>query len=311
MLKIIYAGTPEFAVPALQALLQSEHQVVAIYTQPDRPAGRGRKLQASPVKHCALEHGVPVYQPENFKSEQDLDTLAGLRADLMVVAAYGLLLPLAVLEAPRLGCINIHASLLPRWRGASPIQQSILAGDSHSGVTLMKMAQGLDSGDMIASRSIEIDPDWSAGDLHDALAPIGAALLMENLTDIEHALQNAEAQDETRISYAPRLRKQQAEVDWCKPLDLLLREIRAYNPWPVSFTSLEGQNLRLWRARSGSLDAAGKPGDVVAHDDSGVYVRCGDGILQVVELQFAGRNRCDAAQALNARNLAGCRLGES
>jgi len=311
MLKIIYAGTPEFAVPALQALLQSEHQVVAIYTQPDRPAGRGRKLQASPVKACALEHGVPVCQPDNFKSEQDLEGLLGLQADLMIVAAYGLLLPPAVLQAPRLGCINIHASLLPRWRGASPIQQSILAGDSHSGVTLMKMAPGLDSGDMIASRSIEIDPGWNAGDLHDALVPLGAALLMETLANIENALQNAQSQDETLVSYAPRLCKQQAEVDWEKPLDLLLREIRAYNPWPVSFTAIEGQNLRLWRAHSGSLDTAGKPGEVVAHDNSGVYVCCGDGILQVTELQFAGRNRCDAAQALNARNLGGCRLGKS
>lgn len=309
MHKIIYAGTPEFAVPALQALLQSEHRVVAVYTQPDRPAGRGRKLQASPVKTHALEHGLEVYQPENFDSAQDIEALAALQADLMVVAAYGLLLPPAVLAAPRLGCINIHASLLPRWRGASPIQQAILAGDRDSGVTLMKMARGLDSGDMIARRSIEIEAQWSAGDLHDKLAPLGAELLMATMADIETALQHAQVQDESLVTYAPRLVKQQAEVDWDKSLDLLLREIRAFNPWPVSYTTLEGQNLRLWRAQAGRLVSAGLPGEVVAHQSDGIYVRCGDGIVQVTELQFAGRNRCDAAQALNARNLNGCRLG--
>ena len=311
MLRIIYAGTPEFAVPALQALLQSEHQVVAVYTQPDRPAGRGRKLQAGPVKACALAHDLPVYQPENFKSAQDLDDLVGLQADLMVVAAYGLLLPPAVLSAPRLGCINIHASLLPRWRGASPIQQAILAGDSHSGVTLMKMAQGLDNGDMIASRSVEIDSSWNAGDLHDRLAPLGAGLLIETLDDIEAALRNAQAQDEAQVSYAPRLLKQQAEVEWEKPLALLLREVRAFNPWPVSYTFVDDQNLRLWCARAGRHEAAGQPGEVVLHDRGGVYVHCGDGVLQVTELQFAGRNRCDAEQALNARNLSGSRLGKA
>lgn len=311
MHRIIYAGTPEFAVPALQALLQSEHRVVAVYTQPDRPAGRGRKLQASPVKGHALEHGLEVYQPDNFDSAQDIDALAALQADLMIVAAYGLLLPPAVLAAPRLGCINIHASLLPRWRGASPIQQAILAGDRDSGVTLMKMARGLDSGDMIARRSIEIEPQWNAGDLHDRLAPLGAELLMETLGDIETALQHAQVQDESLVTYAPRLVKQQAEVDWNKSLDLLLREIRAFNPWPVSYTTLEGQNLRLWRAQAGRLVTGGLPGEVVAHESDGVYVRCGDGIVQVTELQFAGRNRCDAAQALNARNLTGCRLGIS
>jgi methionyl-tRNA formyltransferase len=311
MLKIIYAGTPEFAVPALQALAQSEHQLLAVYTQPDRPAGRGRKLQASPVKALALDYDLPVYQPENFRSAQDLDALVGLKADLMIVAAYGLLLPPTVLAAPRLGCINIHASLLPRWRGASPIQQAILAGDSHSGVTLMKMERGLDSGAMIASCGIEIDPDWSTGDLHDALAPLGAGLLMESLGDIESALQNAREQDETQVTYAPRLVKQQAEVDWEKPLQQLLREVRAFNPWPVSYSFIEDQNLRLWRAQAGRHDTVGQPGEVVLHDKTGVYVRCGDGVLQVTELQFAGRNRCDAAQALNARNLTASRLGKT
>lgn len=311
MLNIIYAGTPEFAVPALQALLHGRHRVLAVYTQPDRPAGRGRKLQASPVKSCALEHGLAVFQPENFKSAADLDKLAGLQADLMIVAAYGLLLPPAVLAAPRLGCVNIHASLLPRWRGASPIQQAILAGDSHSGVTLMKMEQGLDSGDMIASRAIEIDAGWSAGDLHDRLAPLGAELLMENIDTIEDALHNAQPQDETEVTYAPRLVKQQAQVDWSKSLAQLLREVRAFNPWPVSYSEIDGQNLRLWRAQASAQDVAGEEGVVVGHDSGGVYVKCGDGVMQITEMQFAGRNRCSAAQALNARDLTGCVLGQS
>ena len=311
MLRIVFAGTPEFAVPALEALVQSEHRIVAVYTQPDRPAGRGRKLQASPVKDCALAHGLPVRQPLNFKTAEEVDSLVALRADLMVVAAYGLLLPVGVLQAPRLGCVNIHASLLPRWRGASPIQQAILAGDRESGVTLMKMAEGLDTGDMIASRVVAIRDDWTAGDLHDALAPLGAELLLENLDQIEAALAQARVQDEAQANYAPRLHKSQARVDWHKPLDELLREVRAFNPWPVSFTTIDGQNLRLWRAQAADGVSGGEPGEVVAHDARGVFVACADAVMQVTELQFAGRNRCSAAQALNARDLTGSRLGSS
>lgn len=308
MLRIVFAGTPEFAVPALEALFDGPHQVVAVYCQPDRPAGRGRKLVAGPVKSSALAHGAVVMQPENFRSAHSLADLRAFDADLMVVAAYGLLLPQAVLDTPRLGCINIHASLLPRWRGASPIQHAILEGDSRSGVTLMKMDAGLDTGDMIASREVEIGGDWSAGQLHDSLAPLGASLLTETLADVESALRQARPQDDRLASYAPRLTKQQAEVDWRQPVERLLREIRAYNPWPVSHTRLGEDNLRLWRACAGA-GSAGEPGDIVGHDTRGVYVRCGDGVLQVTELQFAGRNRCSAAQALNARDLTGLHLG--
>lgn len=310
MLRIIYAGTPEFAVPALESLSRSEHRLVAIYTQPDRPAGRGQKMQQSPVKKLALEHDLPVYQPTNFSDASALDDLRALNADLMVVAAYGLLLPPAVLEVPRLGCINIHASLLPRWRGASPIQQAILAGDEISGVTLMKMDKGLDTGAMIASRSVVIDPSWSAADLHDSLAPLGAELLLESLDHIEQALQQALVQDESLATYAPRLTKQQAEVDWNKPAQELLREIRAFNPWPVSYTFIDNENLRLWYARINLELEPGSPGYVVAHDADGVYISCGQGVLQLTELQFSGRNKCSAAQALNARNLSGCSLGK-
>ena len=309
MLKLIYAGTPEFALPALAALLAGPHRVVAVYTQPDRPAGRGRKLQASPVKRLALEHELPVFQPENFKSADPVDRLRRHDADLMIVAAYGLLLPPAVLAAPRLGCVNIHASLLPRWRGASPIQHALLAGDAETGISLMKMTEGLDCGDVLAQSRVAIEAGWSAAELHDALAPLGAEMLAAALGDVESLLAAARPQDEALATYAPRLSKAQAEVDWRKPAAELEREVRAYNPWPVSFTSLDGDNLRLWRATASESDAPGEPGEVVAHDRAGLLVRCGAGALRVSELQFAGRKRVDAAQARDFRDLAGCRLG--
>ena len=243
MSRIVYAGTPEFAVPALEALLASSHDVLAVYTQPDRPAGRGRQLQQSPVKACALDAGIEVRQPVDFRSEESRLALQQLQADVMVVAAYGLLLPKAILDAPAQGCINIHASLLPRWRGASPIQQAILAGDSETGVTLMKMDVGLDTGDMIARRSLRLDPTWTAEQLHDQLAPIGAELLLETLDDLEAALRGAIPQQASQACYAPRLTKQQARIDWHKPASVLQREVQAYHPWPVSFTDYDGNPL--------------------------------------------------------------------
>ncbi len=310
MLKIIYAGTPEFALPALQALIAGEHEVVAVYTQPDRPAGRGRKLQPGPVKSVALEHRLPVYQPLNFADPADVDLLRGFDADLMVVAAYGLLLPSVILGAPRLGCINLHASLLPRWRGASPIQQAILAGDERTGISLMQMEPGLDSGPILASRALDIDGQWSAGDLHDRLAPLAAELLEASLGDIENLLARARPQNEAEVTYAPRLQKQQARVDWTKPATQLAREIRAYNPWPVSHTNLGADSLRLWRAVAEAGEAGDWPGRVLAHDREGIRIACGSGCLRVTELQFAGRKRCSAAEALNARNLVGSQLGD-
>ncbi len=311
MLKLIYAGTPEFALPALAALLAGPHRVVAVYTQPDRPAGRGRKLAPSPVKRMALEHGLPICQPENFKSAESVDALRDHGADLMIVAAYGLILPSAVLEAPRFGCLNIHASLLPRWRGASPIQHALLAGDSHSGITLMKMSTGLDCGDIVARRRIAIAGDWSAAELHDALAPLGAEMLTDVLADIESRLAAAEPQDDSLATYTPRLSKAQAKVDWRKPAWQLAREVRAYNPWPVSFTTVDGDNLRLWRAEAVDSGASCAPGEVSVHDRVGVWVACGAGTLRVTQLQFAGRKRVSAAQALDFRDLAGCRLGRA
>ena len=311
MLDIVYAGTPEFALPALAALHASQHRVVAVYTQPDRPAGRGRKLQPSPVKAFAVEQELTVMQPPELRSLEHQQALDAFEPDLMVVAAYGLLLPPEVLAAPRYGCINIHASLLPRWRGASPIQHAILAGDPVSGVTLMKMDAGLDTGDMIARAEVAIEPDWSAAELHDALAPLGADLLLHALEDLPAALAVAQVQDNALATYAPRLDKQQAEIDWHKDAHTLLREIRAYHPWPVSFTWLDDASLRLWRAQPAPAVAPVEPGQVVAHDADAVHVACGDGVIAITELQFAGRRRCSAGEALNARNLTGCRLGRA
>ena len=308
MLKVIYAGTPEFSVPALEALLCSEHEVVAVYTQPDRPAGRGRKLQQSPVKDCALARDIPVYQPQSFKNNFDIQSLIDMKADLMVVAAYGLLLPQAVLDAPRLGCINIHASLLPRWRGAAPIQRAILAGDAETGVTIMQMALGLDTGDMLANQSVSIDPDLSAGDLHDELMTVGAELLLPTLDRLIDGDLAPEAQNDAETCYAAKLTKQEAKIDWGKPALDLQREIRALNPWPVSFTHLDGKMLRIWQAKSIDEQSDAEAGFITRHNKEGVFVSCGDGVLQVTELQFAGKNRCSAAQALNGRNLTGLRF---
>ena len=309
MARIIYAGTPEFAVPALKALIDGPHELVAVYTQPDRPAGRGRKLQQSPVKQMAIEAGVDVRQPIDFRADETVQALQALQADVMVVAAYGLLLPVSVLETPRFGCINIHASLLPRWRGASPIQQAILAGDPETGITLMKMDAGLDTGDIISSRSLALDPEWNAQQLHDALAPLGAELLIEALADLDDAIGRARPQQSAEATYAPRLTKQQAEIDWNKPALLLQREVQAYCPWPVSFTLLDGEPLRIWRAARSEDVASGEPGEVVAHDRDAIYVSCADALLRVTELQFSGRKRCSAGEALNAGSLCGRRLG--
>jgi len=303
MLKIIYAGTPEFALPALESLIHSEHQVVAVYTQPDRPAGRGRKIQISPVKECALKHGIDIVQPQNFKNQQDIDFLRSYDADLMVVAAYGLLLPQAVLQTPRLGCVNIHGSLLPRWRGAAPIQRAILAGDEKTGITLMQMDIGLDTGDMLAKSYVDIGADTTAAELHDVLKVSGAELLMSNLDAIQNVTIQKQSQDDTEACYAAKLTKQEAAVDWTKPVDLLHREIRAFNPWPVSHTTLKGSNVKIWSAHVNSLVGSGTPGQVIAHDKKGVLVSCGEGVLLITELQFAGKKRGTAEQLLNSRNL--------
>lgn len=303
MLKIIYAGTPEFARPALEALIESNHQVVAVYTQPDRPAGRGRKLQPGPIKECAQKHAIEVVQPQNFKNQSDIEYLQSFEADLMIVAAYGLLLPLDVLQAPRLGCVNIHGSLLPRWRGAAPIQRAILAGDRETGITLMQMDVGLDTGGMIAKSRVAIDNNMTAEELHELLKISGAELLMENLQAIEDMTANAQTQDDQEACYAAKLSKQEAIIDWRKPVHQLHREVRAFNPWPVSHTSIQGNNVKVWKASVSEAVSSEPPGTVISHDKNGIQVCCGEGVLCINEIQFAGKKRGSAAQLLNSRNM--------
>ena len=308
-MRIIYAGTPEFSVPALEMLANSTHQLVAVYTQPDRPAGRGRKLQPSPVKLCAERYQLPLEQPQSLRDEASSQRLKDYQPDLMVVAAYGLLLPRVVLEAPVLGCVNIHASLLPRWRGAAPIQRAILAGDSETGITLMQMDAGLDTGMMLAKSSIPISEQNSAAEVHDQLSLMGAELLKNNLQALERQSIQGVIQDDSLATYADKLTKQEAALDWSLSAIVLSRQVRAYNPWPVSYTQLDGQSVKIWSAYAKQESSAEQPGKVIAHDRDAVSISCGEDVLCVTELQFAGKKRQHAGQVLNARNLSGTCFG--
>jgi methionyl-tRNA formyltransferase len=294
--RIIFAGTPDFAVPCLQALLDSSHTVVAVYTQPDRPAGRGRKLTASPVKCVALSQHIPVYQPLSLRDAQAQETLRTLNADLMVVVAYGLILPLAVLTAPRLGCINVHASLLPRWRGAAPIQRAILAGDTETGITIMQMDEGLDTGDMLYNVICPIEPTDTAQKLHDRLAPLGANAL---ISCIDHLPIAGIPQNPDN---ANKLTKTEAEIDWSLSAIEIDRAIRAFNPWPVAYTTLNNQTLRIWSAAVGTtqLSPLPTPGTIMAANKSGINVATSSGILQLLSLQLPGGKILNASEFLNA-----------
>ncbi|MEJ1353413.1 MAG: methionyl-tRNA formyltransferase [Candidatus Sedimenticola sp. (ex Thyasira tokunagai)] len=308
-LKIIFAGTPDFSVPPLQALLDSGHQVVAVYTQPDRPSGRGRKLTVGPVKQLALEQDVPVYQPKNFKAEEDLVALEALDADLMVVVAYGLLLPQRVLDAPRLGCINIHASLLPRWRGAAPIQRAVLAGDSESGVTIMQMEAGLDTGPMLLKRATPIAENETGGSLHDRLSPLGAAALLEALRGIAAGSLEPQVQDDAEANYASKLDKAESKIDWQRPALELDRQVRAFNPWPVAQAQLEEKPLRIWESEVITGGEGEAPGRVVSCTRNGVDVATGSGLLRILKLQMPGKRAMSTADFVNAHDLSGVQLG--
>jgi len=297
--RIIFAGTPEFAAPALVALLNSAHSVAAVYTQPDRPAGRGRKLQASPIKRLAVEYGLPVYQPVSLKNVETQAELKALSADLMIVAAYGLLLPKAVLEAPRWGCINIHASLLPRWRGAAPIQRALLAGDSVTGITLMQMDEGLDTGAMLKQATCTILPEDTGQTLQDRLAQLGGKLLAETIDEIETLPKVPQANDQA--IYAKKLDKLEAELNWQEPACVLARKVRALIPWPVAQTQLFGQTLRVWQAQALPHTAHGEIGSVLRCQREGIDIVTSDGLLRLLTVQKAGGKPIAVGDFLNAR----------
>lgn len=303
-MRIVFAGTPDFSVPVLQAILDSGHSVVGVYTQPDRPAGRGRRLAPGPVKQLALQYNLSVFQPSSLKGVVDHQVLAGLQPDLMVVVAYGLLLPRAVLDIPRLGCVNLHASMLPRWRGAAPVQRAILAGDSETGVCLMQMEAGLDSGPVLAGVRTPIAADETGGSLHDRLSQLAAELLAQHLDDLENGRLPAQVQDESRVTYAHKLDKREAAIDWQGDALQIERQVRAFNPWPVAQAQYQGQNLRIWRARVVEGRGAA-PGTVVAAGKDGIDVACGRGCLRLLEIQQPGGKRLDAAAFLNARDVDG------
>ncbi len=301
-LRVAFAGTPEFAVPCLTACLASGVEVVAVYTQPDRPAGRGRKLCPSPVKQAALDAGLPVEQPESLKSAAAQRTLAGYAADLLVVVAYGLILPRRVLAIPRYGGWNVHASLLPRWRGAAPIQRAILAGDSESGVGLMQMEAGLDTGPVQLERRTPILREDTGGSLHDRLAALGAEVLGEGLLRLQSgAPLPAHAQAEAGITYARKLDKAEARLDFTRPALELERQVRAFDPWPVAEGTIAGEPLRVWAAQAIATSHAATPGSVLAAGRDGIDVACGAGALRITVVQRAGGKRIGALDYLNAR----------
>ena len=307
-LRVGFAGTPEFAVPTLEALHAAGHRVVAVYTQPDRPAGRGRQLRPSPVKACALAHGIEVRQPSSLRDAAAQQALAALDLDLLVVVAYGLILPRAVLDAPRLGCVNVHASLLPRWRGAAPIQRALLAGDAETGVTIMQMEAGLDTGPMLAAEALPIGPQATAATLHDDLAALRARLLVTTLPALAAGRAAAIPQDDALATYAAKLTKDEARMDWARSTAELDRQVRALNPWPVAETALEGTVLRVWEAAP-LPGRATPPGRVVATGADGVDVACGAGLLRLLRVQLPGKRPVAAADFARGHPLAGLTLG--
>jgi len=309
-LRIAYAGTPQFALPALRALLSSTHRVVGVLTQPDRPAGRGQHLRASPVKLLAADHGLAIAQPPTLKTAESRAELTSWAPDLLVVVAYGLILPPAVLALPRLGCVNIHGSLLPRWRGAAPIQRAILAGDAETGVTIMQLDAGLDTGPLLLERPRPIQTHETAGDLHDALAELGAAALIEALDGLAAGTLAARPQPADGVSYAAKIDKSEAPLDWSASATQLDRQVRAFNPWPMAETRFAGEPLRVLRARVAQpAGSEAAPGTLLGIAEDGLRVACGAGVLAVGELQRAGKRPVTARDFANAIRLDGTRFG--
>lgn len=296
-MRVAYAGTPEFAAAALQAILRAGHTVPLVLTQPDRPAGRGMALQPSPVKKLALQHGLSLHQPATLKTPEARQPLIDAQADVLVVAAYGLILPPAALDIPRLGCLNIHASLLPRWRGAAPIQRALQAGDHDTGITIMQMEAGLDTGPMLLMERLAISADDTAQTLHDKLAALGAQLIVTALDKLARGELQATPQPETGVTYAAKIDKREAEVDWRKPAVELERSLRAFNPFPGAGAHLNGTPIKLWAARV--VDMRGEPGTVLDVSGTGITVACGDDALQLTLLQKPGGKRLPAADFLH------------
>lgn len=307
--RLIFAGTPDFAVPSLQTLLDAGDSVVAVYTQPDRPAGRGRQLRASSLKTCAQSAGIPVYQPTTLRDPAVQAELAALQPDLLIVVAYGLILPPEVLAIPRRDCINVHASLLPRWRGAAPIHRALMAGDAETGISIMRMAASLDTGPVFAQTTFPIKRGMTGGELHDALAELGALTLRATLPELWAGRLTPEPQDDTHATYAAKLSKGDLELDWTQPALALERQVLAFNPYPIAQTRLEESVLRIWRAVAEEEPVGASPGIVLREGPSGIVVATGSGVLRLTEVQLPGGKPLPAAAFLNARQLAGRQLG--
>uniref|UniRef100_A0A7C1WXG8 Methionyl-tRNA formyltransferase n=1 Tax=Pseudomonas graminis TaxID=158627 RepID=A0A7C1WXG8_9PSED len=298
-LRIVFAGTPEFAAEHLKALLDSPHDVIAVYTQPDRPAGRGQKLMPSPVKQLALQHNIPVMQPPTLRTPEAQAELAALHPDLLVVVAYGLILPQTVLDTPRLGCINSHASLLPRWRGAAPIQRAVQAGDAESGVTVMRMEAGLDTGPMLLKVTTPITGEDTGGTLHDRLAELGPTAVIQAIAGLADGTLIGEVQDDSLATYAHKLNKDEARIDWSRPAVELERLVRAFNPWPICHTTLNGEALKVLAAQF--ADGEGAPGSIIDASKEGLLVACGSGALRLTRLQLPGGKPLGFADLFNSR----------
>ncbi|WP_417671337.1 methionyl-tRNA formyltransferase [Pseudoalteromonas tetraodonis] len=299
-LRIIFAGTPDFAARHLQALIDSEHQIVGVYSQPDRPAGRGKKLKASEVKALALEHDLPVFQPQSLKTDEALEELSSLNADIMIVVAYGLILPKAILDAPRLGCLNVHGSILPRWRGAAPIQRAIWAGDQQTGVTIMQMDEGLDTGDMLHISRCPIDSTETSASLYAKLAELGPDALIDTINRLANGDITPEPQNDADANYAKKLSKDEANIDWSMDAEQIERNIRAFNPWPVCFTQMRGNTVKIYQANV--VEQSGAAGTVLASDKNGIVVACGKHALSISELQPQGKKPMAINDFLNGRS---------
>ncbi|MCA1796421.1 MAG: methionyl-tRNA formyltransferase [Geobacteraceae bacterium] len=300
-MRVVFMGTPEFAIPTFEGLIESGVRIVGVFTQPDRPKGRGRKLEASPVKQLAMEHGLPVSQPQKLRDKDAVKQLREMKPELIVVVAYGQILPQEVLDIPKHGCINVHASLLPRHRGASPINKAIMDGDPTTGVTTMCMDAGLDTGDMLVKKSLSIFPNENAGELHDRLARLGRDAMEETLARLCAGTLSPQKQDDSRSSYAPMLKKEDGLIDWSRPAASIHNQVRGLHPWPGAFTHLDGEVLKVADTRV--VDASGAPGEILKTEDQGVVVACGGGALQIRKLQLPGKKMLSAADFLRGVKL--------